>query len=1120
MVTNRATLADRLEIARRYVRSVDLGRDMTDPGALDGYVVTASAREAANRILDGIRPASTQRAFRITGPYGSGKSSFALFLTRLVADSQDAVSLADDADVTLPPERRTYRPLILVGRRTSFVTDLLATIEAANGKKGGKAVSQAIATARSATENRAALALDALDTYARHAEATNGSGVIVLLDEMGRYLEYAAAHPRTEDPSVFQQLAERAGGRGTAPLAVVGFLHHRFSDYVAGLGDWIESEWARSAERYEEISFGETTEQTLYLLGNAIVAKPGHAKDVEAAAVKTFTDAGKRGLFSSSAEDLSSLAPRLFPLHPSSIAALAVMSRRFGQNERSIFSFLQALEPHGLRRFAGETEYSASAWYRLPRLFDYLKQQGDLRLRSADRERRWRLGIDAIAQAEDMSAEDLAVLKTVSLLAVLEPVQGLKSDVPSLSWCLDLDKATISSSLDRLCSRNLLYRRPHRDDFSLWSSTSVDLDHWLEEARVRVPPVTRLDEALADLPAARPIVAHRHYHRTGTLRSFAVTTSGDSPVDGEIDGRIVVVPIHPQEDLAVARAKWNEISREAGPLTLYCLHPISQQDLKWAHELAMWKFIRGACPELRMDDLARSEVDGRITAAEAALTQALAPISKPGMSGEEGIWIQNGHEARFDRPGDLSRRLSEICDEAFSEAPILRNELINRSKLSTAIASARMRLLELMLTSADTEYLGLTGAPPERTIYLTMFHASGLHSIDGGIGRFELPSDDIMNWRPVWERISQLVSERGLVRFDELIQALDQPPYGLRSGPALLIIAAFMLANRGLIALMERNSFQPELTGSHFMRLAKSPSNFALRYLGEDDGRRLVVARLASDLAIFPQGEKPQPSIRAILEPIYAWWRALPEYTLQTNTLAPGTDAVRFAIRKGREPVDLLLDELPRACGAMTEEGEIDVDLYVERLNSAVLELSEAEPKIRRLAAAALSDAFAVSDIPALRKLITVEYEPHRMSLRDYQLRQFVDRITASGSTDDRALDGVAGLFAGRRLESWDDGSLDRFSFEARNIADQLARWLFALRTAKASSSDIRTIHVTATDGEAQTVVVRGGKARRGSAKLENQIRDLLAENDLAGEILARLLVENLATAQTTQEEA
>ena len=35
-------IASRVTVRRRYVRSVDMARDMDDSGALDGYVVTPS----------------------------------------------------------------------------------------------------------------------------------------------------------------------------------------------------------------------------------------------------------------------------------------------------------------------------------------------------------------------------------------------------------------------------------------------------------------------------------------------------------------------------------------------------------------------------------------------------------------------------------------------------------------------------------------------------------------------------------------------------------------------------------------------------------------------------------------------------------------------------------------------------------------------------------------------------------------------------------------------------------------------------------------------------------------------------------------------------------------------
>jgi hypothetical protein len=78
-------ISDLLNVEGRFLRSAHLERDFRDPGMLSGYVVTDFARSSLARIAEGLKPGSGQRAWRVTGHYGAGKSSFALFLAHLVA---------------------------------------------------------------------------------------------------------------------------------------------------------------------------------------------------------------------------------------------------------------------------------------------------------------------------------------------------------------------------------------------------------------------------------------------------------------------------------------------------------------------------------------------------------------------------------------------------------------------------------------------------------------------------------------------------------------------------------------------------------------------------------------------------------------------------------------------------------------------------------------------------------------------------------------------------------------------------------------------------------------------------------------------------------------------------
>ena len=95
-------------------------------------------------------------------------------------------------------------------------------------------------------------------------------GILILIDEMGKFLEYAAIRPNKADAFLFQRLGELASGSSEVPLAVIGFLHHQFADYAIGYGQRAEEEWSKVSERFEEIPFDESPEQYAFLLTSAI----------------------------------------------------------------------------------------------------------------------------------------------------------------------------------------------------------------------------------------------------------------------------------------------------------------------------------------------------------------------------------------------------------------------------------------------------------------------------------------------------------------------------------------------------------------------------------------------------------------------------------------------------------------------------------------------------------------------------------------------------------------------------------------------------------------------------------------------------------------------------------
>lgn len=272
----------------RFRRSVDLGRDVLAPAALDGYVVTATARAALARLLDGLADPDAARAWSIVGPYGGGKSAFALFAARLLAGRPDALArLRAHADPGLVAraEAARARPLVAVvvsGSRERLPVALVRGLARAAAEADAplaplaaeaRALLDALGARHVSDEAVAELFERALATAARAGHA----GLLVVVDELGKLLEHGAATPEGGDLFLLQRLAERAARSGPgapfgsaaeedgrAPVLLVAtILHQAFDRYASALAPGQRDEWRKVQGRFEDVAYAEPPAEAL-----------------------------------------------------------------------------------------------------------------------------------------------------------------------------------------------------------------------------------------------------------------------------------------------------------------------------------------------------------------------------------------------------------------------------------------------------------------------------------------------------------------------------------------------------------------------------------------------------------------------------------------------------------------------------------------------------------------------------------------------------------------------------------------------------------------------------------------------------------------------------------------
>ena len=329
-------LADNVHIARRFRRSIRIETDLSDPAALEGFLCPPSSaavlQTMAKHIVD-----SGQAAFTWTGPYGTGKSSLVVALSAALngspklRESASHVLGAETTDVlwnALPPMTNGWCVLPVVGRRD----------------RPAQVVGEAIERARLVRNGRIGAwsddsVFDALTRIAKRAPTKHG-GLIVFIDEMGKFLE-GAAYDGT-DIYFFQQLAEIAS-RSDNRLIVVGILHQAFEEYAYRLSREMRDEWAKIQGRFIDLAISVGPDEQLELLGRAIEVDGQHQSPIPLA--KQVAAILHRSTPSRLLEDC-------WPLHPITACLLGPISRRrFGQNQRSLFSFLNSAEPLGFQDF-------------------------------------------------------------------------------------------------------------------------------------------------------------------------------------------------------------------------------------------------------------------------------------------------------------------------------------------------------------------------------------------------------------------------------------------------------------------------------------------------------------------------------------------------------------------------------------------------------------------------------------------------------------------------------------------------------------------------------------------------------------------------------------------------
>lgn len=1124
-------LSEQVIIKAGYTRSINLQRDVENQELVESYLPTAKSIQVLRQVASGLGQESVGRASALIGPFGSGKSAFALFLSALMAAADDplhqsAIKILElyEQDEELISKftqsesgDRGFLRVVVNGIPASLTRQLLSAFlhemeQQSLSRKLCKKIRTLVALTVLPKMDQVIELIE--EVQAEWSEA-GGKGILLEIDELGKFLEYEAYHPQNREIHLLQLLAEHAQKGHIAPLHVIVMLHQSFEHYTQRLGKHLRDEWQKIQGRFSALAFIEPAEQSLRILSAAFDSRSVLSDEIkeqiqECVGVLVNEGALPHGLTPKSAQ---ALFTQCYPLHPLTTLILPVLCQKVAQNERTLFSYLGSQEPFGLRFRLKQLEMGG--WVMPAELYDYFMLNHSGGFSDPLTYHRW---VEVATALERFDAEagdpSIALLKTVGLMNLLGGQRGLKSSEPILQL-MSFGPENFKKQSQRLIDASIIHFRRYSQEFRVWQGTDFDLTKSLQQGINDLSSLSLADK-LNTLAPFSPIVARKATIKTGTLRSFA-------PVFASLSTRPKVNPDSDLPRIIFYLSEEGENSpdpSEFGESDVLAIC-VSTERLREAviTQLALQELPKYHAV-LQQDPVAQREHRDWLHNANIETSRLLRTLLE---EPESLTWSVQGEEWVVSNRRGLQEKLSSWMKSYYSDAPLIRNELSNWDKPSPSANTGRKRLINAMLSFAEEEDLDIEKTPAEKGLYLSLLKSTGLHRRENDrLGFYDPPIDDPCNLLPMWNAITEVLGSAGdrQVLMTEIYQVLRSKPFGIKLGILPIIITAYYLSHQREVALYQEGIFSDEMTHAKAELLCRRPELFALerfelvglqgnlfdQYLGT------IVGKVREDATLLD-----------IVGPLVRFFSKLPPYTMRCSGLSVNAERVRKVISQSKSPGVLLFQALPKACGVdpavFTSDQPEAVEAFIKSLVLVLRELNTTYSNLLGHWQQKLNHVLLraeITDLTELRNSIKNEYKGLDSYAPDQKnIGAFIRRLCDEGyDTDEAWLESIATFISGIQPQKWTDENRLNAELKLEERGKQvndLKRLGFEIQNGEGGQDAMLIRWIDRAHGEVSKVV-RMSPSERDSVKLqvseiEKGLIDLDEDQQLViiAELLGRL---------------
>ena len=1039
------------------------------------YIPTENAKNIIGNIINSFN--SGIHSFNIIGSYGTGKSSFIVALEKNLS-SNEIILIHNIGQFN---GFKNFEFLNIVGDYSSLMKLLNEKLDNLNY-----------------TDSKNFFKV--FDSYYNRI-AANKKFLFVMIDEFGKILEYAAKNNPEKELYFIQQFTEYVNDPDKN-IILITTLHQNFSAYARKLSYEQKNEWIKVKGRFKELVFNEPVEQLLHLAASRLDKKN---KLVDSISFVKLYNAAIETKFTSPSITYN-IACKLFPLDLFAANVLTLAIQRYGQNERTLFTFLEAKGDNSISEF----KITENKSYNLSDVYDYIVYNFYSYLSEVNSDSmNWSAMRVAIERVEGLFPEELIevaikLVKSIGLFNLFSSAKTtISKDTLQIYAECALNIENVNVIIDLLVNFKIIRYAVYKAQCILFEGTDIKIEDEINKAG-RVRRSNDIIEKLQSLFNFTITSAIASYFRKGTPRYFEYIILSNPEIlipQGETDGYITLLF---NNDINGTN-RTIEVSKECTEAILFVYFKNTETIIDHIWQIDKLDYILKSVLIDNSDRVAIKEIEKLIEYEKSLLNKAVLD----GMFNYSNNvdWIYKGEIISIKSKAEFNKFLSFICDDIYTETPIFNNELVNKNKPSGAISLARINYLQALLEYSDIRNLSFPDDkfPPEKTIYMTLLNNTGIHRHIAGIN-YELGEPIEESFRPLWilcENFIQSSTDKPK-KLNDLIKQLGSKPYKLKQGFIDVWLPSFLIIKKDEYSLYNGSgTYIPTINREVLDILQKAPNDFSIKAFSVAGVKLDLFNKYRESLNLEDEEFISSEKFVETIKPFLAFYKKLNGYERQTKKFDnPKTLKFRDILALAKDPEKTFFEDLPRAMGykdrELADNNEF-IKKYVETIQNAIRDLRTCyDSLIDRIEESLIDKLRLKSNIYDDYKVeLELRYKNIKTHLLTTKQKNFLIRVVSPLKDRKSWIQSISYIILNKQLETLLDEEEEALIDNLIFIFNELSKYVEISEHTIGTDDDFFKLELISKTGILKPRVYRIPESKTNEVKLlESKINDLLSGDD------------------------